>query len=183
MHGCGPCWPWARSAACAAFGHGPPHHRRRPAGRGRDGTGCRAGRVAGSARAGGLAPLHGRSLLTRDAVAREQALHRPVAEDKAPLPKSRAQRLDGDVRLLLRNGKDHGALRLDPPPATVPAKRLRTRVALLALRMGAGTVRAVMPVCVGPARRCRGIEGLCAGRDGGVTLGACRDTAASRGGA
>ena len=45
----------------------------------------------------------------------------------APLPKSRAQLLDGEVLLLLEKGKDHAALRLDPPRATVPAKRLRAR--------------------------------------------------------
>ena len=77
------------------------------------------------------APPRGRSFFSRDAMAHKEALYRLVTEGVAPLPESRAQLLDGHVRLLLKKAQDHAALRLDPARATVAAKRLRARVALL----------------------------------------------------
>ena len=65
-------------------------------------------------------------------MAHEEALYRPIAEDVAPLPESRAQLLNSHVPLPLKKTQDHIALRLDTPRAAVPAKRLRAGVSLLA---------------------------------------------------
>ena len=69
---------------------------------------------------------------TRDAVALEEALYRPAAEDEAPFPKGGAQLLDGHVPALLKKAQDRAALtpnRAAAVPWLIPSETAdRTRM-------------------------------------------------------
>ena len=72
------------------------------------------------------------SIFSREAVAHEKALDRPIAEDQTAPAQSGAQLLNGHVPLLLKKARDHCALSLDTPRTAIPAKCFRASVTLFA---------------------------------------------------
>jgi hypothetical protein len=71
----------------------------------------------------------------RDLVALEEAANRAIAEDQTPIGQTTARFFQRHVGRLVQEPEDRRTMSLDPAGATVPAQRLRLRIALLAFEL------------------------------------------------